>query len=640
MGQSNDVPAREVAPTPPRLAAGGLVAGGRYELLRQHGGMSGQAFWEARDRRLGRTVALTFVDPLPGEQAPGSATGVLDRTVALTGVYSDGLARVLDVIRGRAGGIVVTEWIPGRSLSAAVSSPDPDSAVRAVWGLSDAATIAEEKGLVLGLDSPDRVRLTEDGRAVLAFPGVRADVDSRSDVRGLGAVLYALLTGAWPVDLPEGSEAQVPVDGRPGAAERDDDELVDPTVAGSGVAPDSAVLAMRSLDGTAVSSAATVRAMVAGELGSAPGSQASARPAAATAGLSPGGVTPGGLSPSAGAGLAGAGVAGAGLAGAAGASAAGAGRNSESDRAGSRSASQTASHTTAQNAAQSATPSPGSGVGSGTDSRTGSGTDLGADTSGDGADSEHWFTSAEPTDPDVQKRRWQIMAGVSAAAVVGIVVLAMWLLGALSGDRNDTPLSAQLDAIERAAQASRESATATPQADGSGDASGDSGQDGEDAAAEKKADASPIGVSTATSWQPADSNGNAENSGSAPNVVDGDPSTSWSTDTYRDQFGSGPGAFKAGIGLMLTLDEAAEVKLVELSAEEDIRFEVRASESADPTSLDETTRLGSGRVSDGEATVEIDAPEEAEYILVWITRLGTAGSQAYNATVSEVELLG
>ena len=39
---------------------------------------------------------------------------------------------MLDVIRGRAGGIVVTEWIPGRSLAAAVAEPDPDSAVGAV----------------------------------------------------------------------------------------------------------------------------------------------------------------------------------------------------------------------------------------------------------------------------------------------------------------------------------------------------------------------------------------------------------------------------------------------------------------------------------------------------------------------------
>src|SRR5699024_3701431 len=175
VSEGNGAPAQGATPSPPRLTTGGLVSGGRYELLESHGGVAGQAFWKARDKRLSRTVALTFVDPLPGEQAPGSATGALDRTVAPTAVYSDGLARVPDGVRGRAGGIVVSEWIPGRSLAAAVADLDPGSAVGAIWGLSDAATRTEEAGLVLGLDSPDRVRLTEDGRAVLAFPGVSAD---------------------------------------------------------------------------------------------------------------------------------------------------------------------------------------------------------------------------------------------------------------------------------------------------------------------------------------------------------------------------------------------------------------------------------------------------------------------------------
>lgn len=603
MGEGNEVPARDDAPTPPRLTAGGLVAGGRYELLESHGGIAGQAFWKARDRRLDRPVALTFVDPLPGEQPPGSATGVLDRTVALTAVYSDGLARVLDVIRGRAGGIVVCEWIPGRSLAAAVASPDPDSAVRAVWGLSDAATLTEEKGLFLGLDSPDRVRLTEDGRAVLAFPGVAAGIESQTDVRGLGAVLYALLTGAWPLDLPEGSGSHEPVGGRPKAAERDDDDKVlDPTVAGSGVAPESAVLAMRSLDGTAVSSAATVRAMVADRTGG----PVQAGYSAGTGPFASQGAYPGSASTGAWAGAdadAGPGTGAAGAAGVAGAGAAG-----MADR---------------------ATSEPSTGT-------------NGASGSGSNDSSTSWFSSADPTDPDVQKRRWQIMAGAGAAAVVAIVLLTVWMLGALSGDRNNTPLSAQLDAIEQAAQASRSSEAAAPPAEDSGEnADAKSSDEKDDAESEKKKpDAKPISVSTATSWQPASSNGNAENSASAPNVIDGDPSTSWSTDTYRDQFGTGPSAYKAGVGVMLTLDDAAEVQRVELSSDEDIRFEVRSSETATPSSLDDTTRLGSGRVRDGSATVDINKPEKAEYLLVWVTQLGTSGPQAYDASITEVELLG
>ncbi|MCT2173421.1 protein kinase family protein [Dietzia cinnamea] len=540
MGDQTGAPVGSASPTPPRLTVGGLVSGGRYELLEPCGGVAGQAFWKARDRRLDRFVALTFVDPLPGEQPPGSATGVLDRTVALTSVYSDGLARVLDVIRGRAGGIVVTEWIPGRSLAAAVAEPDPDSAVGAVWGLSDAATRAEEAGLALGLDSPDRVRLTEDGRAVLSFPGVREGADARADLRGLGAVLYALLTGTWPLPLPDGSDRHDPADGRPGEAPKgDDDEVLDPTVVGAGVSPESAVLAMRTLDGSSVSSAATVRSMVADRVGGPVRAARVTRPV---------------------------------------------------------------------------DPDPAGGAYA-------------------GGTAEPYSEPYSEPDPETQKRRWQIMAGTSAAAVVVIVLVLTWLLGGFGGTSNNTPLSQQLDAIERAAQASRASQTTEPAPEDQADADADTEE------TERDTPDTPVEVSTVTTWQPASSAGTAENSASAPNVADGDRSTSWSSDTYRAQIGDSPSAYKPGIGLMFTLDGEQEVRRVVLHSEDDdVRFEVRSATSATPSSLDETTRLGTGTVRDGEATVTIDEPEESRYLLVWITRLGTSGAQAYDTEITEVEL--
>lgn len=637
MGETTGDSARAV-PGPPRLQVGGVVAGGRYELLERHGGVAGQSFWKARDRRLGRPVALTFVDPLPGEEPPGSATGVLDRTVALTAVYSDGLARVLDVIRGRAGGIVVTEWVPGRSLADAVTEPAPDAAVEALWGISDAATRTEDAGLALGLDSPDRVRVTEDGRAVLAFPGVSAEADggaaARRDVRGLGAVLYALLTGTWPLDLPEGSGAYEHVDGRPGQAPRDDDdEVVDPTEVRPGVSTDSAVLAMRSLDGSAVSSAATVLSMVTDRTGGPVRAAGPASGGAHSGGAHSGGSHASGASDSAAstAGSASAGAVAGGLA-AGGAAAGGVAALSSSSSSSSPSAT---SGGPASSGTSTTSGAPGTSAARSDTSDTAGSSDYSRDDAGDGS----WSDAPGDPDPDVQRRRWMIMAGAGAAAVVAIVVLSVWMLGALSGNQNDTPLSQQLDAIERAAQASRSSEAAAPTTAEEG--SGDGANSGDEDASEEDAPAvSPLSVSTVTSWQPDSSNGNAENSASAPNVIDGDPSTSWSTDTYRNQFGSGPGAYKPGIGLMFTLEDPGQVREVEIAADADIRFEIRASDSASPSSLDDTTRLRTGTVEDGTATVRIDDADEAEYILVWITRLGSVGPQAYEASISEVELLG
>lgn len=603
MSEGNGAPAAGVTPSPPRLTVGGRVSGGRYELLAHHGGVAGQSFWRARDKRLGRDVALTFVDPLPGEQPPGSATVVLDRTVALTGVYSDGLARVLDVIRGRAGGIVVSEWIPGRSLTAAVAEPDPDSAVAAAWGLSDAATKAESDGLALGLDSPDRIRLTEDGRALLAFPGVSPTTDSRADVRGLGATLYCLLTGAWPGPLPEGSDAHTPVDGRPVPAPLGDrDELVDPTVVGTDVPQESAVLAMRSLDGSTVSSAATVRSMISDRTGGLHGPSRTRRAA----------------------GVAGAGAAAAAATGAAASSARSSSSHSSSPRPGS-----STDHTSGPSAGH----APGA-TGATAGQSSGSYADPYYGDSYDHAASEPY----SPPDAETQKRRWQIMAGVSAGAVIVVALLGAWMLGAIAGDNNETPLSQQLDAIERAAAQSRSSeAAATETTDA--DAEKDDDKATESTPTSSRAPSTPVKTSGATSWQPASSNGTAENSGSASNAIDGNPSTSWSTDSYRSQLGNGGSSFKPGIGLMLALDDKQETsRVVVHSKDEDVKFEIRSSDSATPSSLDDTTLLGTGTVRDGTGTATIKDPKKSEYVLVWITRLGTSGPQAYQAEISEVEL--
>ncbi len=197
-------------PRGPRLMPGAVVAGGRYRLLDAHGGTRGLQFWRAQDTQLDREVGLTFVDP--EQQAPPyrpeerqAATvgpqAVLNRTRRLGQLHTAGIARVLDVVRGASGGIVVTEWVTGSSLAeAAAAGPSANGAARAVRALAAAAESAHRAGAALSIDHPDRIRVSTSGDAVLAFPAVLAGDDQASDVRGLGAVLYALLLGRWPLD--------------------------------------------------------------------------------------------------------------------------------------------------------------------------------------------------------------------------------------------------------------------------------------------------------------------------------------------------------------------------------------------------------------------------------------------------------
>ncbi|MFI6170910.1 murein biosynthesis integral membrane protein MurJ [Nocardia sp. NPDC051052] len=190
-------------PRGPKLIPGASVAGGRYRLLAGHGGARGLKFWQALDIKLDREVALTFVD---ADQKSSENSGhdgpqaILSRTLRLGRINSPGLARVLDVVRGSSGGIVVAEWTPGRSLrEMAETVPSPIGAARAIRALASAAELAHRGGGSLSIDHPDRVRISATGDAVLAFPGTLADSDAQSDVRGLGAMLYALITARWPI---------------------------------------------------------------------------------------------------------------------------------------------------------------------------------------------------------------------------------------------------------------------------------------------------------------------------------------------------------------------------------------------------------------------------------------------------------
>ncbi|MGB3474954.1 MAG: murein biosynthesis integral membrane protein MurJ [Mycobacterium sp.] len=181
------------------LTPGLSIAGGRYRLLVRHGGTAVLQFWQALDTALDRQVALTFVDPNQ-TMADDQLTGVLSRTQRLSQINLPGIARVLDVVRVGAGGLVVSEWVRGASLQeVAGTSPSPIGAARAIRSLATAAESAHHSGVALSIDHPARVRVSIDGDVTLAFPATLPDTKPEDDIRGIGATLYALLVNRWPL---------------------------------------------------------------------------------------------------------------------------------------------------------------------------------------------------------------------------------------------------------------------------------------------------------------------------------------------------------------------------------------------------------------------------------------------------------
>lgn len=264
-------------PRGPELIPGAVVAGGRYRLIEHYGGIRGLQFWQARDINLDRDVALTFVDseqtaPVPERGAQISLRGegpqsILSRTLRLGRVHSNGLARVLDVVRGSSGGIVVAEWIPSSSLAdVAGTHPSAIGAAKAVRALAGAAEGAHRAGAALSIDHPDRVRISQDGHAFLAFPGTLADASKESDVRGLGAVLYALLLERWPLDDATGRTVTTGTGTVAGIRQADADangNPVEPRDAKRDIPFEISAVATRTLEGgQGIRTAATVQQLL------------------------------------------------------------------------------------------------------------------------------------------------------------------------------------------------------------------------------------------------------------------------------------------------------------------------------------------------------------------------------------------
>jgi hypothetical protein len=210
----------------------GTLLGGRYDLRRRLSPGGVLEHWSAHDTTLEREVALTIIS----SEHPNRA-GVLDAARRAAGVEDTRLVRILDVGTQNDNSFIVQEALSESQSLATVllQGPLPAEEARRIAGeTAKGLEAAGQRGLHHLRLTPHHVLIAPDGGIRVSGVAVAAAIDgpqeqetdsasaARRDAVCLVAVVYAALTGRWPLSAgrpdvqPEASVASAPRD--PGGA--------------------------------------------------------------------------------------------------------------------------------------------------------------------------------------------------------------------------------------------------------------------------------------------------------------------------------------------------------------------------------------------------------------------------------------
>jgi hypothetical protein len=208
------------------VAESGAQLDSRYRLDHPVHTRTGNALWRGTDEVLGRPVTIRLVTTASKAQYKD-----LCAAVSRAGQVSDARwVRVLDVGFNTSGkqvaAWVISEWVDGQSLTSTVRH-DPmrgPVATSIILTCAQAVVAAHAAGAHHNLLHPSEVVLTADGQPRLAGLEIATSLAAMDpkpstppqydDTRALGALLYASLTGRWPLPGWDGLPAPSRGDGR------------------------------------------------------------------------------------------------------------------------------------------------------------------------------------------------------------------------------------------------------------------------------------------------------------------------------------------------------------------------------------------------------------------------------------------
>ncbi len=205
-----------------------------YELLGEVGRGASAVVYRARDRALGRLVAIKVVRPHAVASADDAMRRLAREARTVARLQHPNIVTVHAVKRLRTGGLaLVMQLVPGRTLKQAITEHGPfapEQAERVLHDVAEALAYAHAHGVVHRDVKPENIFLDADtGRAMLSDFGIAhstdfesrltmtgaaigtpaymapeqidgAPADARSDVYSLGLVAWEMLTGRRPWD--------------------------------------------------------------------------------------------------------------------------------------------------------------------------------------------------------------------------------------------------------------------------------------------------------------------------------------------------------------------------------------------------------------------------------------------------------
>ncbi|WP_026123549.1 protein kinase family protein [Nocardiopsis chromatogenes] len=128
--------------------------------------------------------------------------------------------------------------------------------------------------------------------------------------------------------------------------------------------------------------------------------------------------------------------------------------------------------------------------------------------------------------------------------------------------------------------------------------------------------------------------GDADHADKAGLTIDGDPSTDWSTSTYK---GEDFGKLKSGIGVLVDMGGPVELHSADIDVGpggSDLELRV-----GDEKSLDALQPVGEASGAAGATTIEPDDPAKGRYVLVWFTDIPQVDG-GWRGSINEIELHG